>query len=114
MSLCRRGIYTIGNCTLAHERLSIVDLEHGRQPLFNEDKSIILVCNGEIYNHQELRCKLKSKKKFRTNSDSEIILHLYEDYGISEFLNLLDGMFAFVLMGGEHEFLAARDPIGIK
>lgn len=107
-------LYTRGNCTLAHERLSIVDVAHGRQPLFSEDRSIILVCNGEIYNHVDLHQKIKTKRKFSTNSDSEIILHLYQDYQPIEFLNMLDGMFAFVIMGGPAGFLAARDPIGIK
>jgi asparagine synthase (glutamine-hydrolysing) len=105
------GIFCGPNITLGHTRLSIIDVERGHQPLFNEDKNIALVCNGEIYNHQALRKRL-THHAFQTRSDSEVILHLYEDMGTDCF-KLLDGMFAFVLFDGESLF-AARDPLGIK
>ncbi len=95
-------------------RLSIVDVEGGRQPLFNEDRSLMLMVNGEIYNHQELRAQLKDQHQFRTASDAEVILHLYEEQG-SDFLRLLNGMFALVLWDmRSRELLLARDRLGIK
>lgn len=97
---------------LAHRRLSIIDVSGGRQPLSNEDERIALVCNGEIYNHRALRSRLGKKHRFRTESDSEVIVHLYEEMGPS-CVRELDGMFAFVLTDGDH-FLAARDAFGIK
>ena len=78
-------------------RLSIIDLDSGNQPLFNEDKSLILVFNGEIYNYQVLRAKLISLgHTFTTNSDSEVIIHGYEEYG-NDIVNHLRGMFAFAI-----------------
>ncbi len=114
--LCHRGpdddgVYCDNNISLGHTRLSIVDVEHGHQPLFNEDGSIVLICNGEIYNHLQLREKL-GRHAFSTRSDSEVILHLYEELG-PECVRELDGMFAFILFDGKNLF-AARDPIGIK
>ncbi len=99
---------------LCHERLAIVDVDSGAQPLFNEDKSIVLVANGEIYNHKTLaKEKLKQEHTFRTQSDCEIILHLYEEYG-ADFVDMLSGDFAFVLLDSKKQrVVAARDPAGV-
>jgi len=96
---------------LSHERLSIIDLHTGRQPI-QGTSSAWMVHNGEIYNHQELRNTILKHHTFRTTSDSEVIVHLYEEYGY-DFCNLLDGMFAFVVINGD-DFIAGRDPLGIK
>lgn len=106
-----QGTYLKNGIFLGHQRLSIVDLETGKQPLDNENGTKHLICNGEIYNHQKLRQKMKNHH-FKTDSDSEVILHLYEEYGPS-FVSMLDGMFSFALTDGENLFVA-RDPIGIK
>jgi len=106
------GQYASSGVVLAHRRLSIIDVGGGTQPLLNEDGRVALVCNGEIYNHRELRAGLEGRHRFRTRSDSEVILHLYEEKG-PLCLQDLDGMFAFVVTDGER-FLAARDPLGIK
>ena len=84
----------------------------GKQPLHSEVGDLTLVCNGEIYNHERLRRELQDRHHFRTHSDSEVILHLYEDLGPAS-VTKLDGMFAFVLSDGKQVF-AARDPLGIK
>lgn len=106
------GLHHHGDCYLAHQRLAIVDPASGDQPLYNEDKTVVVTVNGEIYNHKELREKLKSHE-FRTGSDCEVIAHLYEEYG-EEFVNMLDGMFSFVLLDTrDNSFIAARDAIGI-
>jgi asparagine synthase (glutamine-hydrolysing) len=95
-------------------RLSIVDVERGDQPLFNEDGSIAVVCNGEIYNHEAIRQDLCKDHDFRTRSDAEVILHLYEEYG-EDSIKFLDGMFAFILFDLRRgRALIGRDPIGIK
>lgn len=109
------GIWTDRTCGLAHTRLSIIGLENGRQPLFNEDKSLVLVCNGEIYNYIELKKSLETKGHvFNSNSDNETILHLYEDYGVN-CLEHLRGMFAFCLWDTKKQRLfSARDRIGEK
>lgn len=100
---------------LAVRRLSLVDLAGGRQPLENEDGSIALACNGEIYNHRELRAELVGKgHHFRTGSDCEVILHLYEETGL-DCLERLNGMFALALLDGRSRRLVlARDPAGMK
>ncbi|KAJ8624469.1 hypothetical protein MRB53_032999 [Persea americana] len=106
------GIYQHGGLFLAHQRLAIVDPASGDQPLFNEDKSVVVTVNGEIYNHENLR-KLLSNHKFRTGSDCEVIAHLYEEYG-EEFVDKLDGKFSFVLLNTrDNSFIVARDAIGI-
>ncbi|CAD5167712.1 unnamed protein product [Musa acuminata subsp. malaccensis] len=106
------GLHCFEDCYLAHQRLAIVDPTSGDQPLYNEDKSIVVTVNGEIYNHEELRAKLKSHQ-FRTGSDCEVIAHLYEEYG-EDFVDMLDGMFSFVLLDTrDKSFIAARDAIGI-
>lgn len=96
---------------LSHERLSIIDLHSGRQPI-KGTRSAYMVHNGEIYNHQELRDTVLKHHTFRTKSDSEVIVHLYEEFGY-DFLNMLDGDFAFVIIDGD-DFIAGRDAVGVK
>ena len=100
---------------LGHRRLSIIDLEGGRQPIFNEDKNLVLLFNGEIYNYQELRVQLEEAgHKFYTNTDSETLVHGYEEWGV-ELPKKLRGMFAFVIWNRkEKELFACRDNFGIK
>jgi asparagine synthase (glutamine-hydrolysing) len=104
-----------GRCLLGHTRLAIIDLEGGMQPLFNEDLSVSVVCNGEIYNYIELRQQLIEKgHRFHTHSDCEVLVHLYEDKG-TEFLNDLEGMYAFALVDARNDRLfLARDRFGEK
>lgn len=99
---------------LGFRRLSIIDLAGGDQPIQNEDGSLILLCNGEIYNHQALRRQLIAQGHcFRTNSDVEVLLHLYEEYGVDLF-DRLNGQFAFVLYDRQRrQLLLARDQLGI-
>ena len=107
------GIYNGGSAILSHERLSIVDPESGKQPLFSPDMKQILAVNGEIYNHQDIRRQYTEKYQFQTGSDCEVILALYREKGI-DFLEDLSGIFAFALYDAEKdEFLIARDPIGV-
>ena len=107
------GIYSGGSAILAHERLSIVDPESGRQPLYSSDRRQVLAVNGEIYNHQEIRERYAGRYTFQTGSDCEVILALYREKGI-HFLENLSGIFAFVLYDEEEDaFLIARDPIGV-
>jgi asparagine synthase (glutamine-hydrolysing) len=101
-----------GPGVLGHRRLSIMDPEGGDQPIYNEAKTMAVIANGEIYNFPDLRSELSKQHKFYTTSDSEAIVHLYEDHGAS-MVEHLDGMYAFVV-ADEHNFYAARDPIGIK
>lgn len=96
---------------LSHERLSIVDLHTGKQPI-QGTSSAWMVHNGEIYNHKILRETTLKHHTFRTTSDSEVIVHLYEEYGY-DFVNMLDGVFAFVVIDGD-DYIAGRDPIGVK
>ena len=96
---------------LSHERLSIIDLHSGRQPI-QGCSTAWMVHNGEIYNHQELRDGILKHHTFRSKSDSEVIVHLYEEFGY-DFLHLLDGDFAFVVIDGD-DFIAGRDPMGVK
>jgi asparagine synthase (glutamine-hydrolysing) len=97
---------------LGHRRLSIMDPKRGSQPIYNENKSAVIVANGEIYNHNALRQQLSPQHNFSTTSDTETILHLFEEQGL-EAAPSLDGMFAFAVAEGNDLFLA-RDPIGIK
>jgi len=107
------GIWCGGSAVLAHERLSIVDPESGRQPLFAPDGKQVLAVNGEIYNHQEIRRRFADKYVFSTGSDCEVILALYREKG-TDFLEDLSGIFAFALYDAEKDaFLIARDPIGV-
>ena len=96
---------------LSHERLSIIDLHSGRQPI-QGSKTAWMVHNGEIYNHQELRDGILKHHTFRTKSDSEVIVHLYEEFGY-DFCNMLDGDWAFVIVDGD-DYIAGRDPMGVK
>lgn len=96
---------------LAHERLSIIDLHTGKQPI-QGTSSAWMVHNGEIYNHEHLRQTLLAGRIFRTHSDSEVIVHLYEQFGY-DFCHHLDGIFAFVVIDG-NDFIAGRDPLGVK
>jgi len=100
---------------LAVRRLSIIDLVTGGQPLVNEDGSIALACNGEIYNYRTLRRELEARgHRFRSGSDCEVVLHLYEEHG-PECLNRLDGMFGLAILDRrEQRLLLARDPAGMK
>jgi asparagine synthase (glutamine-hydrolysing) len=107
-----QGTYVDDNIVLGQTRLSIVDVAGGRQPIFAEDGEKCIICNGEVYNHLELRDSLYHKHRFSTNSDTEAILHVFEEEG-QDAVAKLDGMFAFVVYGGEH-ILVARDPLGIK
>jgi asparagine synthase (glutamine-hydrolysing) len=124
------GIYCGGSAILAHERLSIVDPESGRQPLFSPDRKQVLAVNGEIYNHQEIRRRFAGQYDFQTGSDCEVVLSLYRSLTpnpspvgegnfvthekICSMLEQLNGIFAFALYDEERDaFLIARDPIGV-
>jgi len=117
------GYYTNAKCKMQNaklnvglgiRRLSIIDLETGSQPIYNEDKSIVIVLNGEIYNFLELRQKLEKKHHFKTKSDVEVVVHLYEEKGI-DCLQDLRGMFAFAIWDErKKELFLARDRIGKK
>ena len=110
------GKVELNNVSLGMRRLAIIDLERGGQPVFNSDKSIVAVFNGEIYNHIELRKELEKKGcRFRSShSDSEVIVHLYQEFGVS-FLNKLNGMFAIALWDKNKDMLLlARDRAGVK
>jgi asparagine synthase (glutamine-hydrolysing) len=102
------------NVALGFSRLSIIGLENGMQPIYNENNSIVLVCNGEIFNYIELREELRSKgHAFKTHSDVEVIIHLYEEYGM-DFLNRMNGQFAFALYDKTRKMMfCARDQMGI-
>lgn len=109
------GYYTDEFIALGHRRLSIVDLKGGSQPMFNEDKKISIVFNGEIYNYQKLKEELKENHKFQTNCDTEVLLHGYEEWGIEELLKKIVGMFSFVIYDmKKNKVFGARDYFGIK
>jgi len=107
------GLYVRGRAGLGHRRLSIIDLVSGGQPIHNEDRSIAIVFNGEIYNYKELRSTLAAKgHRLATESDTEVIVHLYEDFG-DDCVDHLNGMFAFALWDSKRErLLLARDRLG--
>ena len=107
-----RGIHKHKNGVVGHTRLSIVDVAHGHQPIVAENGHRGIVCNGEIYNFRQLKKSLNGQFAFKTQSDTEVILHLYQKYG-PECVKNLEGMFAFAIFEG-NEFILARDPIGIK
>lgn len=109
------GRFVDGQVALGHRRLSIIDLEGGKQPMFNEDGSLVVVFNGEVYNFQELREQLLAAgHTFATRSDTEVLLHGYEEWG-KEMLDRLRGMFTFALWDSRAKtLLLARDHFGIK
>lgn len=110
------GKYVDGDIALGHRRLSIIDISsQGDQPIFNEDGSMVIVFNGEIYNYMEIREKLTAAGHvFRTNTDTEVLIHGYEQYG-EKLLNMLRGMFSFVIWDkNKKELFGARDFFGIK
>ncbi|NEW79156.1 MAG: asparagine synthase B [Gelidibacter sp.] len=107
------GIYSDDKAILSHERLSIVDPVSGKQPLFSEDKKLILSANGEIYNHRALRKQFEGKYNFQTASDCEVILALYKEKGTG-FIDEMNGIFAFALYDvDKDEYFIARDHMGI-
>jgi asparagine synthase (glutamine-hydrolysing) len=110
-----KGTFENEHVVLAHQRLSIIDLETGHQPMSNEDGSIIVACNGEIYNFKDLRKNLKARgHTFSTSSDTEALVHLYEDLGLDMF-DRLNGIFAFALWDNrEKRLILARDHFGVK
>ena len=107
------GYYIGDDCALGFRRLSIIDLAGGDQPIYNEDKTKVIVFNGEIYNYQEIRETLIERgHKFKTSSDTEVLLHGYEEYG-SKLLNKLRGMFAFIIYDiSNNKLFGARDFYG--
>ncbi|WP_054865157.1 class II glutamine amidotransferase domain-containing protein [Methanosarcina barkeri] len=109
------GYYFNGNIGLGHKRLSIIDLSRGKQPVYNEDKSISIVFNGEIYNYLELITELKENGHiFYTSSDTEVIIHLYEEHG-EKCVEYLNGMFSFAIWDSNRKKLfLARDRLGVK
>ena len=107
------GIYSSDKAILAHERLAIVDPASGKQPLFSEDKKLILAANGEIYNHRELRKQFEGSYNFQTESDCEVILALYKEKGV-DFIDEMNGIFGFAIYDVEKdEYFVARDHMGI-
>jgi len=108
------GCFTRKGIALGSVRLSIIDLETGHQPIHNEDSSLWIVCNGEIFNYRELRNELQERHRFYTRSDTEVIVHLYEDLG-QRCLEKLNGMFAFAVWDEKkRELFLARDRVGVK
>ena len=109
------GVHRAGPATLAHTRLAIIDVAGGDQPLHSEDGSVSAVVNGEIYNHVEVRAELERRgHRFATRSDSEVVVHAYEEYG-EDFVRHFNGIFALVLWdGARRRLVAARDPFGVK
>ncbi|MBS7456196.1 asparagine synthase B [Coralloluteibacterium stylophorae] len=112
------GVHVDDGAVLVHERLAIVGLDSGAQPLYSPDRRHVLAVNGEIYNHRALRASLEHAYDFATHSDCEVVLPLYRDgpdpEAIAAWLNRLEGMFAFVLWDSmERRWLIARDPVGI-
>src|SRR5438093_7889530 len=110
-----RTIADLGGCILGNTRLSIIDLVTGSQPLYNEDRTIAAILNGEIYNYRDLRVELEKRgHNIKTTSDTEVIVHLYEDFG-EELFEKLDGMFSIVLYDAKSQkLIAGRDRIGEK
>jgi asparagine synthase (glutamine-hydrolysing) len=106
------GMHTDGRGTLGHQRLSIMDPVGGNQPIYSGDRRRVIIGNGEIYNFPRLREQLSEKHAFRTRSDTESALHLWEDHG-TDAAGMMDGMYAFVIADGDDLYMA-RDAIGIK
>ena len=110
-----RGSFEDDGVALGVARLAVIDIEHGDQPIANEDGTVVVVCNGEIYNYRELRCELNGRgHRFATDSDTEVIVHLYEELG-EACVDRLRGMFAFAIWDGRaRKLLLARDRVGKK
>jgi asparagine synthase (glutamine-hydrolysing) len=109
------GIWTCDHAILVHERLSIVDVEHGAQPLVDTTTGNVLAVNGEIYNHKDLERQLRDPHQFQTRSDCEVLLYLYDELHPKDFLNRINGIFAFVIYNpSRNTYLIARDPIGVN
>jgi asparagine synthase (glutamine-hydrolysing) len=111
----KAGYFHHGGVSLGHRRLSIIDLNTGDQPIYNEDRTIVVVFNGELYNFQEIKNDLiRRGHHFYTTSDTEILVHCYEEYGLG-YLTKLNGIFAFALYDVKNERLVlARDHFGVK
>ncbi len=109
------GIFAEGNVGLGHRRLAIIDRAHGQEPLFSADKNLVITYNGEVYNYKELRRELKAKgRKFKTESDTEVIVQAYAEWGTKAF-DKFNGMFAFAIYDRKAKKLVlARDHFGIK
>ncbi|MBD0260737.1 MAG: asparagine synthetase B, partial [Cytophagales bacterium] len=109
-----KAYFIAGNVGLGFRRLSIIDVQNGHQPFFSDDGAVRLICNGEIYNHRELRGELQRKGyAFKTNCDVEVVLYLYLEYGTG-FLHKLNGQFAFAISdSAKGLFFMARDPFGV-
>ncbi|MDP7324500.1 MAG: asparagine synthase (glutamine-hydrolyzing), partial [Candidatus Woesearchaeota archaeon] len=110
-----QGTFNDKNISLGHRRLSIIDLKTGQQPMANEDETVWIVFNGEIYNYTDLKVELEKKgHTFRTNSDTETIIHGYEEYGV-DIVKHLNGCFAFAIWDTpQKKLFIARDRLGIK
>jgi asparagine synthase (glutamine-hydrolysing) len=110
-----KGFYENGPVGLGHARLSIIDLNTGDQPVYNEDRSVCVVFNGEIFNYPDIRSELVEKGHvFYTSSDTEVLVHLYEEYGTGMF-GKLNGQFAFALWDEKlKKLLLGRDRVGIR
>jgi asparagine synthase (glutamine-hydrolysing) len=110
-----KSIHVSGDFTLGHRRLSIIDLDTGNQPIFNEDGSVAVILNGEIYNYRELRREMEARgHRFYTRSDTEVIVHLYEEYD-TRFVQRLNGIFALALLDNRRgRLVLARDHFGVK
>ena len=109
------GYFTDDNVVLGHRRLSIIDLSNGHQPIFNEDATVAVVFNGEIFNHRDIACELKSLGHvFSTHSDTETIVHAWEEWGV-DCVHRFRGMFAFILWDSKsRQIFIARDRLGVK
>ncbi len=111
----QKGLFVNKRAHLGHRRLSIIDLSSGKQPIFNENRKIAVVFNGEIYNFLELKKELQDQgHQFSTNTDTEVLVHLYEEEG-ERFLEKLNGMFALALWDEDQKkLILARDRLGQK
>lgn len=108
------GVYADSHAALSHERLSIVDVEHGAQPLIDRSAGRVLAVNGEIYNHRQLRARLRRRHEWQTKSDCEVILYLYDEFG-RDCVRMLSGIFAFALYDRrDHSYFIARDHVGVE
>jgi len=109
------GYFTDSKVSIGMRRLSVIDLHTGHQPQHNENEDIWIVYNGEIYNFKQIKCELENYgHQFYSNSDTEVLIHAYEEWGIN-FLNMLKGQFSFCIYdSNKNIFVLARDPLGLK